>query len=77
MMVNEPGGQFSGHAVIDETFMRERGVKDFSRYQCVPGKEPPPAWPASQLGIFRPPKSASVPPGVYSLNASSSNRSKL
>jgi citronellol/citronellal dehydrogenase len=77
MMVSEPGGKFSGHAVIDEVFMKERGVVDFSRYQCVPGKEPPPAWPASKLGTFRPPKSASVPPGVYSMNAASSQRSKL
>jgi citronellol/citronellal dehydrogenase len=31
-----PGGSW-----IDEDLLREEGVTDFSRYQCVPGAEPP------------------------------------
>ncbi len=33
---------FTGHCLLDETFLREEcGVEDFSRYQCVEGSEPP------------------------------------
>jgi citronellol/citronellal dehydrogenase len=32
---------FTGHALIDEEFLRGEGVVDFTRYQCVPGHEPP------------------------------------
>ena len=31
-----------GRAWIDEEVLRAEGVTDFSRYQCVPGAEPPP-----------------------------------
>lgn len=31
-----------GKAWIDEALLREEGVTDFSKYQCVPGVEPPP-----------------------------------
>ena len=30
-----------GRAVIDEDYLREQGVTDFTKYQCVPGSEPP------------------------------------
>lgn len=30
-----------GRAVIDEDLLRSEGVTDFSKYQCVPGCEPP------------------------------------
>jgi citronellol/citronellal dehydrogenase len=34
--------RFSGHALLDETFLREEcGVTDFSRYRCDPAGEPP------------------------------------
>jgi citronellol/citronellal dehydrogenase len=32
---------FSGHALIDEDFLRAEGVTDFARYRCDPDKEPP------------------------------------
>eukprot|EP00871_Galdieria_phlegrea_P003103 jgi/Galph1/3794/GphlegSOOS_G2506.1 len=77
MIVSDPGGKYSGHAIIDEDFMRQRGIHDFSRYQCVPGKEPPAAWPASKLGSFRPSSNVPIPPGIYSQNAASSVRTLL
>jgi citronellol/citronellal dehydrogenase len=32
---------FTGHALIDEDFLREEGVTDFTPYRCDPGQEPP------------------------------------
>ncbi|HVN32540.1 MAG TPA: SDR family oxidoreductase [Thermoanaerobaculaceae bacterium] len=32
---------FTGHALIDEDFLREEGVSDFSCYRCDPEHEPP------------------------------------
>ena len=32
---------FSGHALIDEDFLREEGVTDFTPYRCDPAAEPP------------------------------------
>ena len=32
---------FTGHALIDEDFLREEGVTDFSPYRCDPAHEPP------------------------------------
>ena len=32
---------FTGHALIDEDFLRAEGVTDFARYRCDPEKEPP------------------------------------
>jgi citronellol/citronellal dehydrogenase len=40
IFAKEPRG-FTGHALIDEDFLRTEGVTDFARYQCVPGSEPP------------------------------------
>lgn len=31
----------SGRMLLDEPFLRSKGVDDFSKYQCVPGHEPP------------------------------------
>ena len=33
--------RFTGHALIDEDFLRAEGVTDFSRYRCDPAVEPP------------------------------------
>ena len=30
--------------LVDEDYLRSKGVEDFSKYQCVPGKEPPTIW---------------------------------
>ena len=32
---------FSGNMLLDEPYLRTKGVTDFSRYQCLPGYEPP------------------------------------
>lgn len=32
---------FTGNFLIDEQYLRKKGVKDFKQYQCVPGHEPP------------------------------------
>ncbi|MBI4616881.1 MAG: SDR family oxidoreductase [Planctomycetes bacterium] len=32
---------FTGHALIDEDFLRSEGVTDFTRYRCDPDSEPP------------------------------------
>lgn len=40
LMLTEPG-QVTGRALIDEDFLRERGVTDFSPYRCDPEHEPP------------------------------------
>jgi citronellol/citronellal dehydrogenase len=40
LLAREPSAR-RGKAWIDEDLLREEGVTDFSRYQCVPGVEPP------------------------------------
>lgn len=41
----------TGRALLDEDFLREEGVTDFSGYACVPGAEPPRlAWGAVARG---------------------------
>jgi citronellol/citronellal dehydrogenase len=40
IITKEPGAR-AGRALIDEAVLREEGVTDFSKYQCVPGSEPP------------------------------------
>jgi len=32
---------FTGNCLIDEDYLRTKGIKDFTKYQCVPGYEPP------------------------------------
>ena len=39
-LAREPSAR-AGKAWIDETLLREEGVTDFSKYQCVEGAEPP------------------------------------
>jgi citronellol/citronellal dehydrogenase len=40
LLAREPSAR-PGAAWIDEKLLREEGVTDFSKYQCVPGVEPP------------------------------------
>lgn len=35
------GSEVSGQALIDEDFLRSRGVSDFKKYRCDPNVEPP------------------------------------
>jgi citronellol/citronellal dehydrogenase len=37
----KPPASFTGHALIDEDFLREEGVTDFAKYRCDPAHEPP------------------------------------
>jgi citronellol/citronellal dehydrogenase len=37
----KPPASFTGHALIDEDFLRGEGVTDFSRYRADPDHEPP------------------------------------
>jgi citronellol/citronellal dehydrogenase len=39
LVAKEPGA-LTGRALLDEDFLREEGVTDFSGYACVPGAEP-------------------------------------
>ncbi|MCX7699420.1 MAG: SDR family oxidoreductase [Gemmataceae bacterium] len=34
-------GEITGRTLIDEDFLRDEGVTDFSQYACVPGTNPP------------------------------------
>lgn len=47
LLAREPAAR-PGRAWIDEELLRAEGLEDFSRYQCVPGVEPP-ALPFSGL----------------------------
>ena len=40
-IIKEDPKVFTGNQLIDEVYLREKGVTDFSKYQCVPGFEPP------------------------------------
>jgi citronellol/citronellal dehydrogenase len=40
LLTREPSARM-GRAWIDEELLRSEGVTDFSKYQCVPGSEPP------------------------------------
>ncbi|MFI5166147.1 MAG: SDR family oxidoreductase [Thermoanaerobaculales bacterium] len=40
IFAKEPAG-FTGHALIDEDFIRSEGVSDFTGYRCDPDHEPP------------------------------------
>jgi citronellol/citronellal dehydrogenase len=37
----KPPATFTGHALIDEDFLRSEGISDFARYRCDPAHEPP------------------------------------
>ena len=40
-IVNENPREFTGNQLIDEDYLRTKGVTDFSKYQVVSGSEPP------------------------------------
>ena len=53
---NKPAKNFSGHFLIDDTFLAGEGVTDFERYRAMPG-EP-------LAGTFFVPDNPPAPPGV-------------
>ena len=40
-IVNENPREFTGNQLIDEDYLRTKGVSDFSKYQVIEGSEPP------------------------------------
>ena len=40
-IIEENPYTFTGNQLIDEVYLRKKGVTDFSKYQCVEGYEPP------------------------------------
>jgi citronellol/citronellal dehydrogenase len=42
---------FSGHALIDEDYLKSRGVADLSKYRCDPNVEPPRITAAAWSGV--------------------------
>ena len=40
-IVDEDPTEFTGNQLIDELYLRSKGITDFEKYQCVPGYEPP------------------------------------
>lgn len=65
-IVQEPPEVLNGHALIDEDYLKSRGVTNFSRYRCIDDVEPRKAWPPPREGwLPAGPKDASaVPPGI-------------
>uniref|UniRef100_A0A6C0EI99 SDR family NAD(P)-dependent oxidoreductase n=1 Tax=viral metagenome TaxID=1070528 RepID=A0A6C0EI99_9ZZZZ len=41
-IVDENPNKFTGNQLVDELYLRKKGVTDFSKYQCITGSEPPP-----------------------------------
>jgi citronellol/citronellal dehydrogenase len=40
-VVKTPPGELTGQALLDEDFLRSKGVTDFVHYRCDPNQEPP------------------------------------
>jgi citronellol/citronellal dehydrogenase len=40
-IINEDPNKFTGNQLIDEDYLKSKGVEDFTKYQCVVGYEPP------------------------------------
>ncbi|KAF6002797.1 hypothetical protein F1559_003711 [Cyanidiococcus yangmingshanensis] len=55
----------SGRALIDEEYMRSRGVHDFTQYRCDPNVEPERAWPPRKQWMSTAKDPEHVPPGVF------------
>jgi len=49
-ILDKDPGEFSGNEVLDEPFLRDHGVEDFSKYSAVEGSDPPPL-SAQMFGI--------------------------
>ncbi|CAN8076814.1 unnamed protein product [Agarophyton chilense] len=64
-MVQEPPEVLNGEAIIDEDYLRRRGVTDFKKYRCVAEIEPKKVWPPSKLDVLLgATKAKGVPPGI-------------
>lgn len=54
----------SGKALIDEEYLRGKGVSDLKKYRCVEAFEPPKAWPPGHDVARGAAKAKGVPPGI-------------
>lgn len=63
-MVQETPEELNGEAIIDEDYLRSRGITDLSKYRCVPDIEPRKVWPPSKEYDYRPTSTKGVPPGI-------------
>ncbi len=45
-ILSSPPAALTGRALLDEDFLRERGVTDFAKYRCDPDHEPPRVMPS-------------------------------
>lgn len=64
-LVQEPEN-VSGLALIDEDYLRSKGVTDFDKYRCVEGYEPRKVWPpeVAEEESWEPVNATNVPPGI-------------
>jgi len=67
MIVKEDPNTFTGHSLIDEDYMRTRGITNFDKYRCDPNVEP--------LRLTEIPSDASLGIGLVSENVG--RKSKL
>jgi len=63
-MVQESPESLSGESLLDEDYLRSKGVTDFKQYRCNPDVEPPRAWPLKNESTFSAPDGAVLPPGT-------------
>ena len=40
-IIKEDPNEFTGHQLIDEEYLRSKGVDDFTKYRCMENYEPP------------------------------------
>jgi len=65
MLLHDPErNALSGRALIDEDYMRSRGIRDFSQYRCDPDVEPERAWPPRKPWASTAKDPRALPPGV-------------
>ncbi len=62
LMLNKPAREFTGNFIIDDTFLFQNGVTDFSKYRVDPSKE--------LLPDFFVPDDVEAPPGVEVMDIS-------
>lgn len=52
-IASEDPNEFTNNMLLDEPYLRSKGVTDFSKYQCVPGKEPPTIADIKRMGLVK------------------------
>lgn len=64
-LVQEPEN-VSGLALIDEEYLKSKGVADFGKYRCIEDYEPRKVWPpeAAKEESWEPVNATKVPPGI-------------